>query len=142
MDTEIFAQRMIELLPQFMRVFARHEHNDFTSGKITLPQFWALDFLYRAGAAKMSGLAQYLNVSPASATGLIDRLITQKLVVRKYDPNDRRVVEIELSLKGKGMIENIRKQKIQALTKIFGKVSSEDRAKYLEILDKVITTAK
>jgi len=142
MDIDTFGQRMIEVFPQFMRVFARHEHNDFTSGNITLPQFWAMDFLYRAGAAKMSGLAQYLDVSPASATGLIDRLITQKLVVRKYDSNDRRVVEIELSLKGKGMIENIRKQKIRALTKIFGKISSDDRAKYMEILNKVIKAAE
>ncbi len=138
MNIEEFARRMVELSPQVVRGFARYENNDLTKGKITLPQFWILDYLHRSGSDKMSSLAQYLNISPASTTGLIDRLMEQKLVTRKDDLHDRRIVWIELTFRGKDMILSIRKQKIQTLTEVFAKISSDDRLRYLDILERIV----
>ncbi|MCX5697257.1 MAG: MarR family transcriptional regulator [Candidatus Omnitrophica bacterium] len=138
MNSELFAKRMLELLPYFVRSVARHEHNDLTKGELSLPQFWAMDYLYRTGEDKMSNLAHYLNISPASTTGLIDRLIARKLVVRKNDAEDRRIVRIDLTPKGKSIICSIREQKIRTLTKIFGRVSPGEREHFLNILAQAV----
>ncbi len=137
MNIEEFARRIIQLTPRIIRGFAQHEHSYLTRGEISLPQFWALDYLHRNGKTKMKSLATHLSISPSATTGLIDRLIAQKLVARKNDLRDRRIVWIEVTSKGEDIICDIRKQKVRALMKVFGKISSDDRDNYLSILEKV-----
>jgi len=138
MNIEEFAQRVIELFPQIAKGLLQREDNYLVKGEITLPQFWALDYLYRNAKSKMNNLARHLRISPAATTGLIDRLITQKLVTRKGDLEDRRIIWIELTPKGREIICDIRKQKIQTLIKIFGKISPNDRNLYLNILEQIV----
>jgi len=138
MDIEEFAGKVIELSPQIIKGFKQYENNYLTRGKITLPQFWALDYLERNGKSKMNNLAKRLKISPSGTTGLIDRLMAQGLVARKDDPSDRRIVWIELTAKGRGIIKNIKKQKTETLIKVFGKISPQDREHYLNILEQVV----
>ena len=138
MNIEEFARRVIELSPQISKGFLQQEHNYLTRGEISLPQFWALDYLSRNAKTKMNCLAKHLKITPSATTGLIDRLITQQLVARKNDPRDRRLVWIELTPKGKGVIAGIRKQKIKSLIKIFSRIAQGDREHYLDILEQVV----
>ncbi|MCX5714812.1 MAG: MarR family transcriptional regulator [Candidatus Omnitrophica bacterium] len=138
MNIEEFSQKIIELLPQVSRGFAHYAHDYLTKGEITLPQFWVLNYLYCKKKAKMGELAQFLRTARPAITGLVDRLITQKLVIRKDDPLDRRIVWIELTPQGRNVIQGIRAQKIKALVKIFAKVSSDDRSRYIGMLENVV----
>ena len=138
MDIKEFANKVIELFPQIIRGFKQYENNYLTRGEITLPQFWALGYLDCNGKSKMNDLARNLKISPPATTGLIDRLIVQGLVIRKDDLHDRRIVWIELTTKGRGIIKSINKQKTETLIKIFGKISPEDRKHYLNILEQVV----
>jgi MarR family transcriptional regulator, organic hydroperoxide resistance regulator len=137
MHTEEFARRVMELMPQLFKAFNSRQDNDLASGAITLPQFWAMYCLSLDEKCKMKKLAEHLEISPAAATGLIDRLIKQGLVVRKNDRTDRRVIWIGLSPKGREMITRIRKQRIKVIIEIFSKLSPQDRANYLRILEKI-----
>jgi len=138
MNIKEFANKVIELYPQIIRAFKQYENNYLTRGEITLPQFWALDYLDRNGNSKMNNLAKHLKISPPATTGLIDRLILQGLVVRKDDFHDRRMIWIELTVKGRGIIKSINKQKTETLIKVFKNISPEDREHYLGILEQVV----
>jgi len=138
MNINEFANKVIELFPRIIRGFKQYENNYLTRGEITLPQFWALGYLEQNGKSKMNNLAKHLKISPPATTGLIDRLIVQGLVVRKDDSYDRRIVWIELTAKGRGIIKSISKQKSEALVKIFRKISPKDREHYLNILQQVV----
>ena len=138
MNIKEFASRVIELFPQIIRGFKQYENNYLTRGEITLPQFWALGYLDRNGKSKMNNLAKHLKISPPATTGLIDRLILQGLVVRKDDSHDRRIVWIELTAKGRGIIKSITRQKTETLIKVFGRISPKDREHYLSILEQVV----
>jgi len=133
-----FVWKVIELFPQAAKAFHRHEHNYLSRGEITLPQFWALDHLYRNGRCKMNDLAKILMISPPATTGLIDRLIGQKLVARENDAHDRRIVWIDVTAGGKAVIRSIRSQKVRTLTRVFSKISAVDRGHYLDILQKIV----
>lgn len=135
---EEFAWRVIELFPQMHKGLLRQERNYLTRGEITLPQFWVLAHLYHTGESTMNSLAKHLRISPPATTGLIDRLIAQKLVARRHDARDRRIVRIELTGKGTGVIGDIRKQKIRTLIKVFNRISSKDRDQYLKILERIV----
>jgi DNA-binding MarR family transcriptional regulator len=135
----LFAENVTELLPQIMRGLSHHENNYLTRGEISLPQFLVLEYLHRNGTSTMSGLADHLGISRAAATGLIDRMIGQKFVVRKDDAHDRRVVWIRISPKGKGTVESIKGQKMKTIIKVFDKISPKDREHYLNILKQMVT---
>lgn len=128
----------MEVLPKLARQASRQEHNYLTSGKISLPQYWALEHLYLSGKTKMSRIARHLNITKPAVTGLIDRLIVQGLVERVNDIDDRRNVWIKITSKGRKIIENIRAQKHKSISKIFSKLSDKDRREQIEILEKVL----
>ena len=74
---------------------------------ITLPQFDVMAALYRRSAADRPGggmtmteLSRFLMVSNGNVTGIIDRLVTDGLVVRRDDAEDRRAVLVELTARG------------------------------------------
>ncbi len=140
MDIERFGARMIALLPQLVRGFARHESNYLSRGQITLPQLWALEYLSRQAGdgSPMNHVARFLGVSRPAATGLMSRLIVQGLVSRAGDPRDRRVVRIRISGKGRRIVANIWEQKRRMVVQVFGRISPDDRAQYLATLERVV----
>jgi len=74
---------------------------------LTMPQFKIVLLLSIEGSLRMSYIASKLGVSLATATGIVDRLVEQKLVVREMEPHDRRVVLCHLSAKGEKMVMGI-----------------------------------
>ncbi len=68
---------------------------------LTPPQFYILKILDHYGASRATTLAKKMYVKPSAITVMIDRLIDQELVERYHDKDDRRVVIIELTKKGK-----------------------------------------
>ena len=137
-DTELFGQRMITLLPQLIRGFARRESNYLSRGKITLPQLWVMEHLSRRKDCPMNELAGFLRISRPSATGLADRLIAQGLVLRGGDRLDRRIVRVNLTPKGRKILSNIWEQKRRMLVDVFSRISAQDRTRYLAILEQVV----
>jgi len=109
-------------------------------GKITFPQHIALEILSVEKSLKMKAVAKALRVSLPAATGLINRLVVMKMVERVYDTNDRRVIHIILTPKGKETLERIRKTRRKAIEEIFGVLSQEERQTYLGILRKIKRT--
>jgi len=138
MDIDRFGQRMIALLPQMLRGFARRESNYLSRGKITIPQLGAMEYLSTRRESPMNELARHLGVTRPAATGLADRLIAQGLVSRQGDRSDRRVVRVNLTPKGRRVLENIWSQKRRMLQQVFGRISPADRAQYLATLERVV----
>ena len=109
-------------------------------GEITFPQHIALEVLSVEKSLKMKAIAKALRTSLPAATGLINRLVAIKMVERIYDINDRRVIYIALTPRGKGTLERIRKTRRKAIEEIFGVLSEGERQTYLGILCKIKRT--
>lgn len=68
---------------------------------VTLPQFDVMATLARKeGGMSMTELSRMLMVSNGNVTGIIDRLATEKLVLRQAPANDRRSYIVRLTPKG------------------------------------------
>ena len=138
MDIDRFGQRMIALLPRMLRGFARRESNYLSRGKITIPQLGALEYLSARRESPMNELARHLGVTRPAATGLADRLIAQGLVSRQGDRSDRRVVRLNLTPKGRRVLDNIWSQKRRMIQGVFGRLSPADRTQYLATIERVV----
>jgi 4'-phosphopantetheinyl transferase len=74
---------------------------------VSMTHMHVLAKLSTAGALPMSRLAEALDISVASATGIVSRMEDRGLVARRRDDDDRRVVMVELADGGTAALEEI-----------------------------------
>lgn len=129
-----FADKVGEIMPVIMKEFLKRQTGDFYKTKITMPQFFVLEFLNRLGPSKMSDIAKFISVSTAAVTGIMERLVRDGYAVRISDPKDRRIVMVRLTPKGSAAVKDAMERRKQATIKIFGVISQKEREEYLEIL--------
>lgn len=132
-----FADRLNQLMPVVMKEFGRRMVKGFHCDEVTFSQFFILELLFREGESKMSALAQCAGVSTPAMTGIADRLVKSGYIARKFDPDDRRLINVELTAKGAASVKRINQERREAVIKIFGKVSQEDREDYLRVLTRI-----
>ena len=74
---------------------------------LTMSQLKVVLLLFITGHLRMGDIASELQVSLATATGVVDRLVERKLLIRNGDPDDRRVVLCQLSNDGENLIRDL-----------------------------------
>ena len=86
---------------------------------------------------KMSDVAAMRFLTPAAATGIIDRLIHLGLVERKFDENDRRVILLSITAEGEKKLALIERKFMQTMERFLERVSERDRAASLRLFRKL-----
>lgn len=99
----------------------------------------ALFYLSRKGACSVSEIAKDLDISKPNMTPIIDKLILEGYAHRTDDPNDRRVIKIELTSKARDLMKNQEKKILESLAKRISVLSPEEITK-LSSLTKEMTT--
>ena len=92
------ADNLLAMLPFY------HRHIFKAGGAISgirVAQYRALGMLMKSGSLTMSEIGRMLYISKPYMTVLADTLVENKWVERKNDPNDRRVVKLEITTHGK-----------------------------------------
>lgn len=74
---------------------------------LSLVHLQVLAVLEADGPLAMSKLAEALDVSVASATGIIDRMEQRGLVERRREPDDRRVVQVHRTDSGDSIFRDL-----------------------------------
>ena len=74
---------------------------------VSMAQLNIMYTLHRDGEMTMSHLADVLNVSFSSATGLIDRMEERDFIQRIRVPEDRRIVVVRLTAAGEALLEEV-----------------------------------
>ncbi len=132
-----FADKFNTIIPIIMKELSRRQFGDIIKTKATIPQLLVLNFLELQGETKMKDLAGFMNVTTAAITGIVDRLVRDKCVMRVYDQNDRRIIRVKLTEKGRDLLNKANEHKHNAVVNIFGKLSDTEREQYLRILMRV-----
>jgi DNA-binding MarR family transcriptional regulator len=74
----------------------------------TMPRFDVMAALYNApGGLRMNELSRQLKVSNGNVTGIVERLVTDGLVVRDAIADDRRALLVRLSARGRRKFANM-----------------------------------
>jgi DNA-binding MarR family transcriptional regulator len=101
-------------------------------GSMSLIHLNVLTLLEAMGPVSMSRLAEALDVSLASMTGLVDRMESRGLVERRHDAKDRRVVLVHPSEGGRQMFVDIDRRRRTGLAKLLSYLTDEDLAGLLQ----------
>lgn len=133
-----FAQEVSRLLPEIIRESLKRQAGLFMQqGNMSLAQLFVLSLLKDCQLMRMGDLAKHLSVSMAATTGIVNKLVKNGLVIRTSSPNDRRIVNISITPKGRKIIDELNENRQKLFIEIFGSLTEADRDKYLEILAKV-----
>lgn len=109
-----------------MRAMRRWQH-----GSLSLVHLHVLMILDADGPLPMRGLAESLDVSQASATGIVDRMEQRGLVERQRDPDDRRVIRVVLNPAGRQLIEGMAAERRGHLARILDELTDDELEGFL-----------
>jgi len=105
--------------------------------KLTIEQLQALIFICENKSVRMNDLAKFLGISAATATALINRLITNGWIIREEGVKDRRVVNISLQIDGKAKLRKILSHKMQALNAALDTLNKNEKEHFFKTLKKL-----
>lgn len=89
-------ERLIRLLKEITRTLARRLPGGIHPG-LTMPQLLTLHELARSGPMSLTELSRALALANSTVSGIIDRLERAGHVRRQTDPDDQRIVRVELA---------------------------------------------
>jgi len=108
---------------EFINAFQRWHH-----GSISLIHLNVLVLLEGHGPQPMSHLAESLDISVASMTGVIDRMEKRGLVERRHDADDRRVVLVHPAAGARDLFTDIDGRRRAGLATLLDHLSDEELA--------------
>lgn len=92
--------------------------------EVTLSQFRTLVVLAARGPQRAADIAAELGVAPSVGTRMCDRLAAKGLVQRSRSTSDRRVVRLRLSTTGASLVDEVFRQRREALSRIVAQTAA------------------
>ncbi len=117
----------------------RHPDNELSIGQMTV-----LGALYRTGECTVGQLADHERVRPPSMTRTINCLVEDGCVVRRADADDKRLVLVSITERGKQIVLADRSRRDAWLARRLRELTPGERAVLREaapILERLATTA-
>lgn len=128
-----FAQTM----ERMMKMIEKTEKRSFEDPGVTMLQVQTLEYIKNNPDTSARDLSKQLYLSASSASQLLDRLYEQKLITRKNDLNDRRLLLVNLTKKGGTFLEMMKKRHFAVVKKITEFMTVEEMKTMIEIHTRV-----
>ena len=106
-------------------------------GQMPRSYYHVLGVLIKNGDLPMSEIGRRVHISKSNMTSLIDKLVEDGLVERLPDEKDRRVINIAITDKGKGLLWNWKKRSNEEIKKSISTLSEEDMEKFYESIENI-----
>jgi DNA-binding MarR family transcriptional regulator len=122
---EELALEVEEFLRRIFQPHLRPRHKP-AEMELTLGQLDCLHAISRLGSPSMSDLSHELGLPPSSVTGLVEKLVDTGKVRRESDPDDRRVVRVALTEKGRKDRDHHRQMRRERLAQLLAELNDEE----------------
>ena len=124
------------LFPLFRKKLFKHKRK-LKHGQMPRSCYHVLKVLKKHGELPMSEIGRRVHISKSNMTSLIDRLVEDGLVERSPDKNDRRVINIAITPKGNGFMENWRKHSSDEIKNNLSALDNEDLERLYESVENI-----
>ncbi|HEX2227205.1 MAG TPA: MarR family transcriptional regulator [Candidatus Binatia bacterium] len=110
---------------------------DLDKQGLTPPQFYVLATIGYAGGLAFGEIGAKMMVTVSNLTGIVDRLEEKKLVTRKRDERDRRVVHVILTDQGAKLYKSTIPLFEKSISTIFARVDKTQQKELSALLRKL-----
>ena len=83
----------------------------------------------------MSEISERFEVTPAAASQLVDKLVQNGFIVREEDPKDRRAKMLNLTDKGRDLVQQGIEERYRWMDQLSGRLTEAERIQISEALD-------
>ena len=104
---------------------------------VNMSQLKAMTAFSEDSFLSMGELCKMANIKMPSMTEVVDRFEKEGILERIRNNEDRRVVKVKMTAKGKKMHKEVLKRRANELTKMFGVLTTKDRTKLVDSLKNV-----
>ncbi len=134
----------VQALHSWVDISAHHSmrgwaHQARATG-LSMPQFSILMQLYQHGFCGISDISDRFEITNAAASQHVENLVQAGLIGRTEDPRDRRAKQIQLSEKGRALIQHSFPARYQWVDQLARTVEPKDQEKIAEALS-ILTEA-
>lgn len=124
-NTELI-NKIIELQSESNRVMGSFAVEPWIELGLTIAQLKSLFFIVDKEKTNFKRLAEALGVTPPNITGIVDRLVEQGLVSRTENPDDRRIMVLQATEKGRELLNRLNQKRYDQMVQILGHISAEE----------------
>lgn len=136
--------QFIQTIRQFMDFAMHHtmrERAHFAKATgLSMPQFGILMQLHYRHNCGISDLSERFDITNAAVSQLVEKLVQSRLIQREEDPSDRRAKLLNLTEKGRELIQQGIEERYRWVHQVAAKLTPKERAKVSEALE-IITQA-
>ncbi len=100
-------------------------------------QYFILKILRRSGPQKATELAEAIQMTPGAITWTSDKLVCEGYAERKRAEEDRRVVYLEITDKGKKIVDSMIEKQKSVTARFFEGLSDEDINHLIQIYKQI-----
>jgi DNA-binding MarR family transcriptional regulator len=130
------SQKLVQLLEKVSEKIKEQICDDsFMASGLTLAQFRLLQYLANQEQSSMASIAKHLQIKPASATSLVNRLVQQGWLVRKGDEKDRRKVYVEIAQNKREEWDSQQQEQAKRLAQFMDVLTDKQKDEFISILE-------
>ncbi len=97
-----------------------------------------LTYLRKNKNSNMKKVARFLGITPPSATALVDKLVINKYLDRRQDPNDRRKIILIVTKKGEKFIKTFHNNFQEIIKNCLSPLNKKDKKDLIRIYNKLL----
>lgn len=107
MDLQRAAERLHRATQELIVRYQFRDRNQICCHGLSVSQCYVLDALAEAGDLTMQRLAERMSLAVSTMTRVVAQLVRRGYALRRPDPEDRRVVHVAITPRGKAMVATI-----------------------------------
>ncbi len=130
--------QLIEVIFSFLRCMKEQMSSQSEAMNLSMIHLHKLIFINQNPATHMKAVAEYLKVELPSATSIINKLVKLSYVIRQTDAEDRRLVLLNLTAKGEGLLSEAMEARAKNMKKILTYLSEKDQNELFRIFGTLI----
>jgi DNA-binding MarR family transcriptional regulator len=135
-----------QLLRENLRIMVRKlgilDREEASCCGITLSQSYTIVEIGRAGTMSVNMLTEHLGVDKSTVSKSVDKLVTNGILVRDTDLEDRRSVILSLSNKGQAVFEEMEKRAAAYFEEVIASLPSDKCEQIIESLQDLVKALK
>jgi len=135
---ERYDLQILQALRRIMRAVDMYSKRLSIKYAITTPQLVCLLTIVESKVITVAALAKQIHLSPSTVVGILDRLEDKKLIHRKRDTHDRRLVKIKPTTKGKEAAKSAPSPLQDKLVEALSRLSNLEQAAISLSLSKIV----
>jgi DNA-binding MarR family transcriptional regulator len=106
---------------------------------ISYPRFILLVGIYFYPGLSLTELYEKMCVTLSTVSSLVDQLVTGRLLTRERRPDDRRLIELCLTQKGRELLDDVFKYRYGLIGNILDRMTDEDTGRLMEMTGEFVS---